>query len=98
MAGPVVFLNHQGLATFGGGRVVFLNNQGLASFGGGMTILRHLVSELARDHAVTVVSYDAPAPGWEAVRQITLPPAPSPGRLWRLAPMLRARHLLRVGP
>ncbi|MFL5251637.1 MAG: glycosyltransferase [Rhodopila sp.] len=80
------------------GRIVFLNNQGLASFGGGVTILRHLVSDLARDHAVTVASYDPPAPGWEAVYQVTLPPAPPAGRLWRLAPMLRARHLLRVGP
>jgi glycosyltransferase involved in cell wall biosynthesis len=79
-------------------RIVFLNNQGLGSTGGGVTILRHLAADLAGDHAVTVVSYDRAASGYDGVRQIALPPVPPPGRLWRLAPLLRARHLARVAP
>nr|WP_294517248.1 glycosyltransferase family 4 protein [uncultured Rhodopila sp.] len=75
-----------------------MNNQGFGSAGGGVTILRRLAADLAGDHAVTVASYDRAAPGYDGVRQVTLPPAPSPGRLWRLAPLLRARHLLRVAP
>lgn len=77
-------------------RITFLNNQGLVSTGGGVTILRHLVCDLIRDHAVTVLSFDQPAPGFDPVRQVTLPAPPPPGRLWRLAPVLRARHLRRV--
>jgi glycosyltransferase involved in cell wall biosynthesis len=79
-------------------RIVFLNNQGLASTGGGVTILRYLVGDLAQDHAVTVLSYDQAAPGFEGVRQMTLPAAPSSGRLWRIAPLLRARHLSQAVP
>jgi glycosyltransferase involved in cell wall biosynthesis len=77
-------------------RITFLNNQGLISTGGGVTILRHLVRDLMRDHAVTILSFDRPAPGFDSVRQVTLPAPPPPGRLWRLAPLLRARHLRRV--
>ncbi len=70
-------------------RLLFLNNQGLAGVGGGPGILRNLVRGLAADHAVTVASQDAPAEGF-GVTQVRLPcPAP-PGRLWRIAPMLRA--------
>ena len=79
-------------------RVVFLNNQGLGSTGGGVTILRRLAAGLAGDHAVTVVSYDRVATAYEGIRQLTLPPVAPPGRLWRLAPLLRARHLSRVAP
>jgi glycosyltransferase involved in cell wall biosynthesis len=79
-------------------RILFLNNQGLASMGGGVTILRHLVADLARDSAVTVLSHDAPGPAPDGVRQITVPPPPPAGRLWRLAPLLRARHLRRAVP
>jgi glycosyltransferase involved in cell wall biosynthesis len=77
-------------------RITFLNNQGLISTGGGVTILRHLVRDLMRDLAVTVLSFDQPAPGFDAIRQVTLPAPPPPGRLWRLAPLLRARHLRQV--
>jgi glycosyltransferase involved in cell wall biosynthesis len=78
---------------------VFLNNQGLASVGGGVTILRHLVAEFAVDHAVTVISNDAPGPAPAGVRQIRIEPAPAPtGPGWRLAPLRRAQHLRRSLP
>ena len=51
-------------------RIAFLNNQGLASAGGGVTILRQLVLDLVRDHDVTVLSFDAPTPGFESVRRL----------------------------
>lgn len=79
-------------------RVVFLNNQGLGSSGGGVTILRHLVARLVVDHRVTVISYDPPASGFPGVRQLVLPTPPPPGRAWRTAPLLRARHLAKVLP
>ncbi len=79
-------------------RVLFLNNQGLGSIGGGVTILRHLVADFAQDSAVTVMSFDEPAPAPPEVRQIALPRPPAAGTLWRAAPLLRARHLARTAP
>lgn len=80
-------------------RILFLNNQGLAGLGGGVTILHHLVNGLVADYDVTLLSLDAPADGYSAVRQVRLPPSPkATGRLWRFAPMVRARHLLDVVP
>lgn len=84
-------------------RVLFLNNQGLASIGGGVTILRHLAAAFAIDCDVTVLSHDAPAdpailPEAAGVRQLMVALPVAPGRLWRLAPLLRARHLARTVP
>ena len=79
-------------------RILFINNQGLASIGGGVTILRHVVADLAHDAAVTVMSYDAPGPAPDGVRQVTLPSPPQIGRLWRLAPLMRGHHLLHAVP
>jgi len=78
-------------------RILFLNNQGLGTVGGGVTLLRHLTTDLARDHQVCVASYDVPVTAGR-LEEIRLPAPPPPGRLWRLAPMLRARHLRRVVP
>lgn len=80
----------------GAARVLFLNNQGLGSMGGGVTILRHLVRDLGRDHAVTVASFDD-ASGADGVREIVLA-RPRPGRVWRLGPLHRARTLARSLP
>jgi glycosyltransferase involved in cell wall biosynthesis len=79
-------------------RIVFLNNQGLGSSGGGVTILRYLAARLAADHAVTVLSHDPPVPGFPQIRQLMLPAPRPPGRAWRIAPLVRARHLARVLP
>ena len=79
-------------------RILFLNNQGLASIGGGVTILRRIVTDLMRDHDVAVLSYDPPAAGFVGVRQIVVPAPSPPGRFWRLAPLLRARHLKTAVP
>jgi glycosyltransferase involved in cell wall biosynthesis len=74
-------------------RLLFLNNQGLASVGGGVTILRALVADLARDHAVTLATDDPPsgAPGIEEV-QLPAFDAPRDAR-WRIKPWMKARHL-----
>jgi glycosyltransferase involved in cell wall biosynthesis len=91
-------MNHVPVTVSGRPSVVFLNNQGLASIGGGVTILRHLVAGLAADCRLTVLSHDPPASGVDFVRQVTVPPPPPMGALWRLAPLVRARHLARVVP
>lgn len=82
----------------GRARIAFLNNQGLASVGGGgVTILRHLVTALAPDHDVAVLSYDGPGAAPDGVRQVTIStPGAPPGPLWRLAPLHRARQLARA--
>lgn len=73
-------------------RLLFLNNQGLASVGGGVTILRALVADLARDHAVTLVSDDPPAGG--DVQELRLPAFDPPqDARWRIKPWMKARHL-----
>jgi glycosyltransferase involved in cell wall biosynthesis len=79
-------------------RLVFLNNQGLASFGGGVTILRHLVDALAADCNVTILSFDPPGQAPDSVRQLRLPAPPTAGQLWRFGPLIRARHLAAVLP
>lgn len=80
-------------------RLLFLNNQGLASVGGGVTILRHLVADLAVDHQVAVWSFDAPGDAPSRVEQRTLPQPSAPaGPLWRFAPRHRAAFLARTLP
>lgn len=77
-------------------RILFLNNQGLGSVGGGVTILRHLVADLAADHRVAVWSFDAPSDAPASVEQRTLPRPSVPwGPLWRFAPRRRAAFLAR---
>lgn len=62
-----------------------------------MTILRHLVTALAADHDVTVLSYDQPAVAPDGVQQVRMEPPPAPpGPLWRLAPLYRTRHIARA--
>lgn len=92
MTGPA----RPGIAA-GRASIAFLNNQGLASIGGGVTILQHLVADLAAGHDVTVLSYDQPGAAPDGVRQVAMdPPATAPGPLWRVAPLHRARQLARA--
>jgi glycosyltransferase involved in cell wall biosynthesis len=76
-------------------RLLFLNNQGLGSVGGGVSILRALVGDLARDHAIAIVSDDPPTR--DDVKERQLPPfdAPRDAR-WRFKPWLKARHVARA--
>lgn len=82
--------------------LLFLNNQGLAGLGGGPTILRHLVDGLSEEYDITVASQDPPAEEeqrpYPGVTQVQLAQPPPPGRLWRIAPVLRARHLAKILP
>ena len=78
-------------------RIVFLNNQGLGEVGGGVTMLRHLAEDLARDHAVTVASYDVPV-GHAAIAEVRIAAPGEPGRAWRIAPLRRAWHLRQAVP
>jgi glycosyltransferase involved in cell wall biosynthesis len=76
-------------------RLLFLNNQGLASIGGGVSILRALVADLARDHAISIVSDDPPTRG--DVAEVRLPRFEPPhDARWRIKPWLKARHVARV--
>lgn len=76
-------------------RLLLLNNQGLASIGGGVSILRALTADLSRDHAITLVTDDAPAgAGFEEHQLPRFEPPRGAG--WRLKPWLKARHLRRA--
>jgi len=74
---------------------VLINNQGLSSFGGGVTILEHLVNDLASNHRVTVISETKPLEGlMPNIQQYTIPKPPQPRMgLWRIQPLLKAFYL-----
>ena len=60
-------------------------------------MMRLLAEDLARDHAVTVASYDVPT-NHPAIEEFRIPAPGEPGRAWRIAPLRRAWHLRQAVP